>query len=476
VGGKPRRPCPAFGTASLRLAAAPARGGGAAVVRGPHRLTPARTASNLLLGVAVAGQALWQKQPAAAGVPPSRLGAANTPAPGSPHAPLRPGHDATPPPWKASAGLAGSPEIRLISSGRAPWSARQRRVSRRLVGLKLQGAGDRPAMAIPVLLGGGRGGGTFTSGTGSPTLGESHPPWASVPAEGGKLGTNSGGDSRPAPTALVCEKGFLSAAVGDPALAAAMGNSQDSFPSSPKCAVTDAAICVVMRRSDRSALRLVDRRRDHGGLILGSAVIAVAPSDHGGSRAPPATWRNKRLQVVGRCSFGQKIAQTNGWPPFAVEVIASQLTSFSIAIQKKRCPSPFSVPRRRPTCREGKTAAAPRYLDCAASACRQTCWLPHSTIRPPDLLEASSSGETPIPHPLHSPRAARDNWYHRMFCGREWFALPQSTPTVQALLMVGGLERYYQWRALPRRRLPRRSPPSSPSSTSRSFLEQRGDP
>jgi len=187
----------------------------------------------------------------------------------------------------------------------------------------------------------------------------------------------------------------------------------------------------------------VDRRRDHGGLIFldlrdrsGTIQITVDPE-------LASNLRNETvLQVVGRVRLRPEESLNERLATGAVEVIASQLTVLN-AVKKTL---PFAVSVHDDGNVREELRLRHRYLDLRRERMARNLRLRHSTIRAArDFLEGEGFIEVETPILTRStPEGARDYLVPSRVCGGEWFALPQSPQLFKQLLMVGGLERYYQ--------------------------------
>ena len=201
---------------------------------------------------------------------------------------------------------------------------------------------------------------------------------------------------------------------------------------------------------DVSLCGWVDRRRDHGGVIFidlrdrsGTVQITVDPDLGAEAFAVAEHLRSETvLQVNGRVrarpaeSINERLATGH------IEVLASTITVLNAV--KGTLPFPVSVHDEENTREELRLRH--RYLDLRRERMNGNLRLRHLTIQTARrFLEDQGFIEVETPVLTRStPEGARDYLVPSRVCGGEWFALPQSPQLFKQLLMVGGLERYYQ--------------------------------
>jgi aspartyl-tRNA synthetase len=209
----------------------------------------------------------------------------------------------------------------------------------------------------------------------------------------------------------------------------------------------------------------VDRRRDHGGVIFidlrdrsGTVQITVDPqvvetaaNDHQQIQAAGEmdlavaahSLRNETvLQVQGTVRARPAESLNERLATGAIEVLAHSITVLNAV--KGTLPFPVSVHDEDNTREELRLRH--RYLDLRRERMTSNLRLRHrtsQTIRHFLENEGFIEVETPI-LTRSTPEGARDYLVPSRVCGGEWFALPQSPQLFKQLLMVGGLERYYQ--------------------------------
>jgi aspartyl-tRNA synthetase len=204
----------------------------------------------------------------------------------------------------------------------------------------------------------------------------------------------------------------------------------------------------------------VDRRRDHGGVIFidlrdrsGTVQITVDPnvvSDDPGLQAAAASTfatashlRNETvLQISGAVRDRPAESVNPRLATGAVEVLAATITVLNPL--RANLPFPVSVHDEEPVREELRLKH--RYLDLRRERMARNLRLRHTTVRAiRGFLESEGFIEVETPVLTRStPEGARDYLVPSRVCGGEWFALPQSPQLFKQLLMVGGLERYYQ--------------------------------
>ena len=194
----------------------------------------------------------------------------------------------------------------------------------------------------------------------------------------------------------------------------------------------------------------VDRRRDHGSVIFidlrdrsGTVQITVDPDLGAEAFAVAEHLRSETvLQVEGKVrgrpaeSLNEKLATG------AVEVLASSITVLNSV--KGNLPFPVSVHDEENTREELRLRH--RYLDLRRKRMNDNLRLRAQTIQAARRFledEGFIEVETPV-LTRSTPEGARDYVLPSRVCGGDWFALPQSPQLFKQLLMVGGIERYYQ--------------------------------
>ena len=194
----------------------------------------------------------------------------------------------------------------------------------------------------------------------------------------------------------------------------------------------------------------VDRRRDHGGVIFidlrdrsGTVQITVDPDLGAEAFAVAEHLRSETvLRVSGKVRARPAESLNDKLATGAVEVLASGITVLNSV--KGNLPFPVSVHDEENTREELRLRH--RYLDLRRKRMNDNLRLRAQTIQAARrFLEAAGFIEVETPVLTRStPEGARDYVLPSRVCGGEWFALPQSPQLFKQLLMVGGIERYYQ--------------------------------
>tara|TARA_Y100001968_G_scaffold329061_1_gene377574 strand:- start:11335 stop:13158 length:1824 start_codon:yes stop_codon:yes gene_type:complete len=194
----------------------------------------------------------------------------------------------------------------------------------------------------------------------------------------------------------------------------------------------------------------VDRCRDHGGVIFidlrdrsGTVQITVDPDQGKDIFSMAESLRNESvLQVTGLVrprpndSINEKIKTGS------LEVLANKI----VILNTVRENLPFSVSIHDDETIKEELRLRHRYLDLRRERMNKNLQLRHQTIKTArNFLEQEGFLEIETPVLTKStPEGARDYLVPSRVCGGEWFALPQSPQIFKQLLMVGGIERYYQ--------------------------------
>jgi len=194
----------------------------------------------------------------------------------------------------------------------------------------------------------------------------------------------------------------------------------------------------------------VDRRRDHGGVIFidlrdrsGSVQITVDPDLSADAFAVAEHLRNETvLQVEGTVRNRPAESINDRLATGQIEVLASAIT----VLNSVRGNLPFQVSVHDDEQVREELRLRHRYLDLRRERMNGNLRLRAQTIQAARRhLEDQGFIEVETPVLTRStPEGARDYLVPSRVCGGEWFALPQSPQLFKQLLMVGGIERYYQ--------------------------------
>jgi aspartyl-tRNA synthetase len=209
----------------------------------------------------------------------------------------------------------------------------------------------------------------------------------------------------------------------------------------------------VIRTHDAGALRpehvgqtvtlagWVARRRDHGGVAFldlreASGVAQVVVRDEEVAHQLRSEYC---IKVVGEVAARPEGNQNPNLPTGEIEVIAAEVEVLSTA-----APLPFPIDEHVEVGEEVRLAH--RYLDLRRSGPAAALRLRSEVSRVArEVLHARDFVEVETPTLTRStPEGARDFLVPARLRPGSWYALPQSPQLFKQLLMVGGLERYFQ--------------------------------
>jgi aspartyl-tRNA synthetase len=191
----------------------------------------------------------------------------------------------------------------------------------------------------------------------------------------------------------------------------------------------------------------VHRRRDHGGLIFidlrdrtGLLQLVFRPEE-----APEAHAAAGRLRAEDVISAtGELLRREEGTvnPSLPTGEVELAVSEFEL-LARAQTP-PFQIDEDEPVGEELRLRY--RYLDLRKERMRDTIVLRHDVVKTiRDHL--SDQGFLEIETPIltrSTPEGARDFLVPSRLAPGSWYALPQSPQLFKQLLMVGGLERYFQ--------------------------------
>ncbi|MCG2797295.1 MAG: aspartate--tRNA ligase [Cellulomonas sp.] len=187
----------------------------------------------------------------------------------------------------------------------------------------------------------------------------------------------------------------------------------------------------------------VDRRRDHGGVAFvdlrdASGIAQVVVRDEAVAHGLRAEYV---LQVTGPVSRRPAGNENPNLPTGEVELLAEQ-----VVVLNESAPLPFQVSSSldEPVGEEARLKY--RYLDLRRPAPAHALRLRAKANQAARaVLDAQDFVEIETPTLTHStPEGARDFVVPARLSPGSWYALPQSPQLFKQLLMVAGMERYYQ--------------------------------
>jgi aspartyl-tRNA synthetase len=191
----------------------------------------------------------------------------------------------------------------------------------------------------------------------------------------------------------------------------------------------------------------VNRRRDHGGLIFLDVrdryglVQAVANPEH----APEAhkiaedTRSEYVVEVRGRVQARPEGTENPALPTGEIEIQADSLTVLNPSL-----PVPFSVSDDLPV--DERVRLQYRYLDLRRPTMSRRIEMRHRVVKYiRDFLDERKFLEIETPILIKAtPEGARDFLVPSRIYPGEFYALPQSPQQLKQLLMVSGMDRYFQ--------------------------------
>ena len=191
----------------------------------------------------------------------------------------------------------------------------------------------------------------------------------------------------------------------------------------------------------------VDRRRDHGGLIFidlrdryGVTQIVFNPETSSATHEVASQMRGEYVvQVEGKVAPRPAGTENRGLATGEIEVVAGAAT----ILNRSETP-PFDINQDVEV--DENVRLRYRYLDIRRSRVRENLMLRHRVIKYiRAFLDARDFIEIETPILIKStPEGARDYLVPSRVQPGKFYALPQSPQQLKQLLMVAGIDRYYQ--------------------------------
>ncbi len=193
----------------------------------------------------------------------------------------------------------------------------------------------------------------------------------------------------------------------------------------------------------------VHRRRDHGGLVFfdlrdGDGLIQIVcdPSSHQAVHEAATTLRSEYVvRVTGLVRKRPESARNPNMPTGGIEVLAKTLELLSTCT-----PLPFQVDTEGASSPGEELRLKYRYLDLRRPEMRDLIVLRHEVLRAiRENLNDQAFYEIETPILMKStPEGARDFLVPARISRGKFYALPQSPQLYKQILMIAGMERYYQ--------------------------------
>lgn len=195
----------------------------------------------------------------------------------------------------------------------------------------------------------------------------------------------------------------------------------------------------------------VDRRRDHGGVIFldlrdrtGIVQIVSDPQRTPEFYHLAEKLRNEYVvQITGRVSQRPEDSLNPKLPTGEIEIYADQIELLNTV--RKQLPFQVSTAETEQVREELRLKY--RYLDLRRERMMKNLQLRHEVIKAIRRFLEDQQGFIEVETPVltrSTPEGARDYLVPSRVNPGEWFALPQSPQLFKQLLMVSGLDRYYQ--------------------------------
>jgi len=195
----------------------------------------------------------------------------------------------------------------------------------------------------------------------------------------------------------------------------------------------------------------IDRRRDHGGVIFvdardrsGVVQIVSDPVRTPHSYQQAESLRNEYVvKIIGRVTQRPEDSLNPRLPTGEVEIYADTIELLNRV--RKQLPFQVSTAESEPVREELRLKY--RYLDLRRDRMNSNLLLRHQVIKAIRRFLEDQEGFIEVETPIltrSTPEGARDYLVPSRVNPSEWYALPQSPQLFKQLLMVSGLDRYYQ--------------------------------